>query len=127
MPTLTGISYVRTQPRVADRLRRRLGLGRRVLGRRAALRGAGGGGAPPARTVRTADSLVDFVDGFVLGEASNPSGQFDVGWELMARIEAQLVEKVPTLRRVFGALVRDTTSTPVSGRDSISSSRASRP
>jgi TetR/AcrR family transcriptional regulator, tetracycline repressor protein len=61
-------------------------------------------GLPPAMIVRTADSLVDFVHGFALGEAANPSGQFDVGSELMARLQAQPAEKVPTLRRVFGAL-----------------------
>jgi TetR/AcrR family tetracycline transcriptional repressor len=61
-------------------------------------------GLPPAMIVRTADSLVDFVHGFVLGEASNPSGEFDVGSELMARLETQPAGRVPALRRVFGAL-----------------------
>jgi TetR/AcrR family tetracycline transcriptional repressor len=61
-------------------------------------------GLPPARIVQAADSLVDFVHGFALGEASNPSGEFDVGAELLARIETQPSGKVPALRRVFGAL-----------------------
>ena len=61
-------------------------------------------GLPPARIVRAADSLVDFVHGFALGEASNPSGEFDIGSELLARIEARPAGKVPALRRVFGAL-----------------------
>lgn len=61
-------------------------------------------GLPPARIVRAADSLVDFVHGFVLGEASNPSGAFDVGSELLTRIEARPAGEVPALRRVFGAL-----------------------
>ena len=61
-------------------------------------------GLSPARIVQAADSLVDFVHGFVLGEASNPSGEFDVGAELLARIEMQPAEKIPTLRRVYGAL-----------------------
>jgi AcrR family transcriptional regulator len=60
-------------------------------------------GLPPARIVRAADSVVDFVHGFALGEASNPSGEFDVGSELLARLEAQ-PEKAPALRRVFGTL-----------------------
>lgn len=38
------------------------------------------------------------------GEASNPSGEFDIGSELLARLEARPVEEVPALRRVFGAL-----------------------
>lgn len=61
-------------------------------------------GLSPQEIVRAADSLVDFVHGFALGEASNPSGEFDVGPELVARIEAQPAEEVPALRRVFGAL-----------------------
>lgn len=59
---------------------------------------------PPKTIVRAADSLVDFVHGFALGEASNPSGDFDIGSELLARIEAQPAGKAPALRRVFGAL-----------------------
>jgi TetR/AcrR family tetracycline transcriptional repressor len=58
----------------------------------------------PAMIVRAADSLVDFVHGFSLGEASSPTGEFDIGSELLSRIEAQPAERVPVLRRVFGAL-----------------------
>ena len=58
----------------------------------------------PEAIVRAADTLVDFVHGFALGEASSPSGRFDIGPELLARIEAQPAEKVAALRRVFGAL-----------------------
>ena len=61
-------------------------------------------GLPPARIVRAADSVVDFVHGFALGEASNPSGEFDVGSELLARLAEQPAGEVPALRRVFGAL-----------------------
>ncbi len=61
-------------------------------------------GLPPARIVRAADSVVDFVHGFALGEASNLSGEFDVGSELLARLEEQPAGEVPALRRVFGAL-----------------------
>ncbi len=61
-------------------------------------------GLSPAMVVRAADSLVDFVHGFALGEASNPSGEFDVGSELLTRIEARPAGEIPTLRRVFGAL-----------------------
>ena len=43
-------------------------------------------GLPPKTIVWAADSLVDFVQGFSLGEASNPSGRFDIGSELVARI-----------------------------------------
>ena len=45
-------------------------------------------GLPPPMIVRAADSLVDFVHGFALGETSNPSGEFDIGSELLSRIEA---------------------------------------
>jgi TetR/AcrR family tetracycline transcriptional repressor len=61
-------------------------------------------GLPPKLIVRAADSLVDFVNGFALGEASNPSREFDIGGELLARLEARPAERVPALRRVFGAL-----------------------
>lgn len=61
-------------------------------------------GLSPAMVVRAADSLVDFVHGFVLGETSNPSGQFEVGSELLNRIEARPAGEIPALRRVFGAL-----------------------
>ncbi len=61
-------------------------------------------GLSPEAIVRAADSLVDFVHGFALGEAANPSGEFDIGSELLPRIEAQPAEKAPALRRVFGAL-----------------------
>lgn len=61
-------------------------------------------GLSPKEIVSSADSLVDFIHGFALGEASNPSGEFDVGPELVARIEAQPAGEVPALRRVFGAL-----------------------
>lgn len=64
-------------------------------------------GLPPAKIVRAADSLVDFVHGFALGEASNPSGEFDIGPELLARIEERPAEEVPALRRVFGALGKE--------------------
>ncbi len=61
-------------------------------------------GLPPATIVWAADTLVDFVHGFALGEASNPSGEFDVGPELLARIEARPADEVSALRRIFGAL-----------------------
>ena len=61
-------------------------------------------GLSPARIVRAADSVVDFVHGFALGEASNPYGEFDIGSELLARLEVRPAGEVPALRRVFGAL-----------------------
>lgn len=61
-------------------------------------------GLTPAMIVRAADSLVDFIHGFALGEASNPSGEFDIASELLSRIQAQPAGSVPALRRVFGAL-----------------------
>jgi TetR/AcrR family tetracycline transcriptional repressor len=64
-------------------------------------------GLPPARIVQAADTVVDFVHGFALGEASNPSGEFDIGPELRRRIEAQRAEKTPALRRVFEALGKE--------------------
>jgi AcrR family transcriptional regulator len=61
-------------------------------------------GLSPAMIVRSADTVVDFVHGFALGEVSNPSGEFDIGSELLARIEARPAGEAPALRRVFGVL-----------------------
>ena len=61
-------------------------------------------GLTPAEIVRAADTLVDFIHGFALGEASSPTGEFDISSELLSRIEAQPAGRVPSLRRVFGAL-----------------------
>ncbi len=61
-------------------------------------------GLSPAMIVRAADTVVDFVHGFALGEASNPSGEFDIGSELLSRIEARPAGEVAALQRVFGAL-----------------------
>jgi TetR/AcrR family tetracycline transcriptional repressor len=61
-------------------------------------------GLSPAGIVQAADTLVDFIHGFALGEASNLSGEFDFGPNLTARLEARPPEEAPALRRVFGAL-----------------------
>jgi len=61
-------------------------------------------GLSPDKIVQAADTLVDFLHGFALGEASSPSGEFDVGPELLARLETRPAGEAPALRRVFGAL-----------------------
>lgn len=60
-------------------------------------------GLSPAQIVQAADTLVDFIHGFALGEASNPSGEFDIGPDLTARLKTLPPGEAPALRRVFGA------------------------
>jgi TetR/AcrR family tetracycline transcriptional repressor len=58
----------------------------------------------PLMAARAADTLADFIHGFVLGEVANPSGQWEIGPELLSRIGGQPAASVPTMRRVFEAL-----------------------
>lgn len=60
-------------------------------------------GLPPAAIVRAAGSLVDFVNGFVLAEASTPHTAGDEA-TILARIEAGPADRLPTLQRVYSAL-----------------------
>ena len=64
-------------------------------------------GLPPWMIVRASGLVVDFANGFALGEVSNQPAQPDFARELLARIEAQPEERLPTMRRVFGALTED--------------------
>jgi AcrR family transcriptional regulator len=61
-------------------------------------------GLPPRAIVEAVDTLVDFIHGFMLGEASNPSGTFDLGPELVRRVAALPPGTAPALARVAGAL-----------------------
>jgi AcrR family transcriptional regulator len=67
-------------------------------------------GLSPAQIVQAADTLVDFIHGFELGEASNPSGEFDIGPDLTARLKTLPPGEAPALRRVFGALAETGTA-----------------
>jgi TetR/AcrR family tetracycline transcriptional repressor len=51
--------------------------------------------------------VVDFVNGFVLGEVSSLPAQSDIPRELRRRVEAQPDESLPTVCRVFAALGED--------------------
>jgi AcrR family transcriptional regulator len=61
-------------------------------------------GLSPLLAARAADTVADFVHGFVLGEVANPSGQWDSGTELLNRTTGQQAARVPTMRRIFESL-----------------------
>ncbi len=51
--------------------------------------------------------VVDFIHGFMLGEASNPSETFDIGPDPLERVRALPPGTAPTLARVAEALGED--------------------
>ena len=70
----------------------------------AALEGAG----LPARTIMDGvNTLVDFVHGFMLGEATSPSPTFDLGPDLLQRLRALPPAAAPALTRVAEELGED--------------------
>lgn len=67
-----------------------------------------------------AGAVVDFVHGNALAGESVPSEKGSFERDLLARLEAQPEESSPTMRRVFRAIVEDTTNADsVSGLDII--------
>jgi TetR/AcrR family transcriptional regulator, tetracycline repressor protein len=61
-------------------------------------------GLPPRSVFDAVNLLVDFIHGFMLGEASNPSATFDLGPDLLERLGALPPGTAPALTRVAGAL-----------------------
>jgi TetR/AcrR family transcriptional regulator, tetracycline repressor protein len=61
-------------------------------------------GLTPRSIVEAANTLVDFVHGFMLGEAANPSGTFELGPDLLERVRALPPGAAPALTRVAEAL-----------------------
>jgi AcrR family transcriptional regulator len=61
-------------------------------------------GLSPLIAARAADTVADFVHGFVLGEVANPSGQWSIGPELLRRTDGPQAARVPTMRRIFESL-----------------------
>lgn len=57
-------------------------------------------GLPPRRIVEAVDTIIDFIHGFMLGEASSPGESFEIGAALVERDTAQ----APTVARVVAAL-----------------------
>ena len=64
-------------------------------------------GLPPQTVLRTADLVVDYVNGFALAEFSGPLGQPGDRRELLAQLEERPAERFPAMRRVLGALSDD--------------------
>lgn len=62
-------------------------------------------GLPPRLIVPAADLLIDFLNGFVLGERSGvPIGQANERQPLLKLLEQHPTEEFPTMRRVYGSL-----------------------
>lgn len=64
-------------------------------------------GLPPRSIVEAADTVIDFIHGFMLGEASSPSKTFDIGPDLLARVRALPPGTAPALSRTVEALGAD--------------------
>ena len=64
-------------------------------------------GLPPAEVVVVADSVVDFVHGFAIAEGGQPPGHPFDRRELLQRLEAEAIDDLPTMSRVFRALTAD--------------------
>lgn len=61
-------------------------------------------GLPPKRVVHAADLVVDFVNGFVLGEVARPLGRPDDRTELLDRLCRLPAGALPAMRRVYDRL-----------------------
>ena len=61
-------------------------------------------GFPPRIILRAVDLVVDYVNGFALGEAGGSLGEAGERDPFRALIEAQPAEKYPALRRVYGSV-----------------------
>jgi TetR/AcrR family transcriptional regulator, tetracycline repressor protein len=64
-------------------------------------------GLPPRSIVDALDVVVDFIHGFMLGEASSTSGTFELGPDLLRRVAALPPGSAPALTRVAVALGED--------------------
>jgi AcrR family transcriptional regulator len=61
-------------------------------------------GLPPRAIVEAVDTVIDFIHGFMLGEAASASGTFELGPDLLARVSGLPPETAPALTRVAEAL-----------------------
>ncbi len=61
-------------------------------------------GLSPWQIVAASDLLVDYVNGFVLGERARPPGQTSEWMELRAVLDEPPPERFPALRRVLGSV-----------------------
>ncbi|TDW17960.1 TetR/AcrR family transcriptional regulator [Kribbella kalugense] len=61
-------------------------------------------GLKPRQIFEAANTLIDFIHGFSLGEASVRSETFELAPDLLARVRALPADKAPTLTRIVGGL-----------------------
>jgi TetR/AcrR family transcriptional regulator, tetracycline repressor protein len=61
-------------------------------------------GLPPRSVFEAVNTVVDFIHGFMLGEASSASATFDIGPDLIERVRALSPGTAPALTRIVEAL-----------------------
>ncbi|MFI5691316.1 TetR/AcrR family transcriptional regulator [Kribbella sp. NPDC051586] len=61
-------------------------------------------GLSPRQIFEAANTLIDFIHGFSLGEASVRSETFELAPDLLTRVRALPADKAPTLSRIVGGL-----------------------
>ena len=66
-----------------------------------------GAGFPPRMVLRAADLVVDYVNGFALGEAGGPLGGPGERDRFRALLDAQPAGRFPALRRVYGGVTEE--------------------
>jgi AcrR family transcriptional regulator len=62
------------------------------------------GGLSPRQIFEAANTIVDFIHGFALGEAAVRAETFDLAPDLLTRVQGLPAGKAPTLARVVGEL-----------------------
>ncbi|WP_432884347.1 TetR/AcrR family transcriptional regulator [Kribbella sp. CA-245084] len=61
-------------------------------------------GLSPRQIFEAANTLIDFIHGFSLGEASVRAETFELAPDLLTRVRALPADKAPTLKRIVGGL-----------------------
>ncbi|RZU20410.1 TetR family transcriptional regulator [Kribbella rubisoli] len=61
-------------------------------------------GLEPRQIFEAANTLIDFIHGFSLGEASVRAETFELAPDLLTRVRALPADKAPTLKRIVGGL-----------------------
>jgi TetR/AcrR family transcriptional regulator, tetracycline repressor protein len=61
-------------------------------------------GLSPCQIFEAANTLIDFIHGFSLGEASVRAETFELAPDLLTRVRALPADKAPTLKRIVGGL-----------------------
>lgn len=80
------------------------GAGAALMANELLYRALAAAGLSPQMVVRAGDLIVDFLNGYVLGESTGRLGQPGERGEMLAQLDQQPAGSFPTLRRVFATL-----------------------